>query len=65
MFSNKSKGIKANYLSDSDQFLQSLNNLPEARSNARLAEEQKYQRIFSLRDTPQLCVPVDLPWIDT
>jgi len=64
MFTNKKAKIKANYVSDIDQFLQVLNNLPAARSNARLAEEQKYQRIFLLRDTPQLPVPVELAWID-
>jgi hypothetical protein len=65
MFTNKKTKLKANYVSDIDQFLQVLNNLPGARSNARLAEEQKYQRIFSLRDTPQLLTPVELAWIDT
>lgn len=65
MFSNKKLKIKTNYVSDIDQFLQTLNNKPGASSNARLAEEQKYQRIFSLRDIPQLPIPVELAWIDT
>jgi len=64
MFTNKKSKIKASYVSDIDQFLQVLNNLPGSRSNARLAEEQKYQRVFSLRDTPQLPIPVELAWID-
>lgn len=65
MFINRKPKIKANYVSDIDQFLQVLNNLPGARSNARLAEEEKYQRIFSLRDIPQLSVPVEQAWIDS
>lgn len=64
MFTNKKPKIKQNYVSDVDQFLQVLNNLPSSRSNARLAEEQKYKRIFSLRDTPQQLIKPELAWID-
>lgn len=65
MLSNKKARFKENYVSDIDQFLQVLNNQPGASSNARLAEEQKYHRIFSLRDTPQLTTKVEVAWIDT
>ncbi len=64
MFSNKKAKIKRNYVSDIDQFLRVINNQPGASSNARLAEEQKYRRIFLLRDTPKLPTPVELAWID-
>jgi hypothetical protein len=64
MFTNKKAKIKGNYVSEIDQFLQVLNNLPGAISNARIAEEHKYQRIFSLRDTPQLPVTAESAWID-
>ena len=54
MFSNKKLGLKKNYVSNIDQLLQVLNNLPGVRSNSRLAEEYEYQRIFALRDIPQV-----------
>lgn len=53
-----------NFVSEIDQFLQVLNNLPGAKSNSRLEEEQKYKRIFALRDTPQISLPEELPWKD-
>jgi hypothetical protein len=50
MFYNKQSKFKYSYVSEIDQFLQMLDNLPGAKCNARLEEEQKYQRIFNLRD---------------
>lgn len=49
-FNNKARKHKYNYVSEIDQFLQIINN--QNKSNARIAEEQKYQRIFALRDHP-------------
>lgn len=58
----KSKKLKYCYVSEIDQFLQELNNLPEAKSNARLEEQHKYQRIFNLRDNKQTAINEDLQW---
>lgn len=61
----KKKGkIKYNFVSEIDQFLQELNNLPGSKSDSRIAEEQKYQRIFALRDNPQLSLTIEMPWKD-
>jgi hypothetical protein len=59
----KSK-LKSAYVSEIDQFLQVLQNMPGVKSNARLEEEQKYQRIAALRDTVQTSIPEQLPWKD-
>jgi len=64
MFDNKKGKIRYNYVSEIDQFLQELDNLPGAKSNARIAEEQKYQRVFALRDHPQLAKSEELLWKD-
>lgn len=50
------------YVSESDQFLHELENMPGIKSDTRLAEEQKYQRISALRDVPQTSLPDELPW---
>lgn len=52
------------YVSEIDQFLQELQTLPGVKSNSRIEEEQKYKRIFALRDIPQLNIPEELPWKD-
>lgn len=58
MFFNRKAGKhKYNYVSEIDQFLQIVNNLNK--SNARIAEEQKYQRIFALRDNPAMAANKD------
>jgi len=44
------------YVSEIDQFLRELETLPGVKSNSRIDEEQKYRRIFMLRDNPQ-CNP--------
>lgn len=59
MFGNKK--FKYQYVSEIDQFLQELNN---AKSNSRIEEEQKYQRVFALRDAPQAASTQELPWKD-
>jgi hypothetical protein len=64
MFSNKHGRIKHNFVSEIDQFLQELNNIPGSKSNARIEEEQKYQRIFALRDHPQVSLSEELTWKD-
>lgn len=64
MFASKKGKIKYNYVSEIDQFLKELENLPGAKSNSRIEEEQKYQRIFALRDHPQVALPEELPWKD-
>ncbi len=56
--------LKIAYVSEIDQFLQVLQNMPGTKSKARLEEEQKYQRISALRDTVQTSVPEQLPWKD-
>lgn len=63
MFFNTRK-FKYNYVSEIDQFLQELNNLPGAKSNSRIECEQKHQRIFALRDHPQITTSEELPWKD-
>jgi hypothetical protein len=57
----KSK-VQRGYVSEIDQFLQELNNLPGIKSDVRLDEEQKYQRVFALRDVAQINLPEELPW---
>lgn len=52
------------YVSEIDQFLQELNNLPGIKSDERLDEEQKYQRIFLLRDVPQSEPSLQVVWKD-
>lgn len=64
MFFNKQGRRKTNFVSEIDQFLQELNNLPGAKSNTRIAEEQKYQRIFALRDNKDIHLIEELPWKD-
>lgn len=44
---------KQNFVSEIDQFLRELNTSPFNYSNARIEEQQKYQRIFALRDHKQ------------
>lgn len=43
--------IKRNYISDIDIFLQEFNQ-KQPKSESQLAEIQKYQRVFALRDNP-------------
>lgn len=64
MFFNKQGRRKTNFVSEIDQFLQELNNLPGSKSNTRIEEEQKYQRIFRLRDFSQAPPIEELPWKD-
>ena len=61
MFFNTRK-FKRNYVSEIDQFLQELNNLPGARSNSRIEDEHKHQRIFALRDNAQLALTEEMQW---
>ncbi len=62
MFGNKR--IKYQYVSEIDQFLQELNNAPWAKCNACIEEEQKYHKIFSLRDSTQTAHAKELAWND-
>lgn len=64
MFADKWKRFKRGYVSEIDQFLQEITNIPGAKCNARIEEEQKYQRIFALRDIAQPAQPLELPWKD-
>lgn len=64
MFTPKRAKFHRGYVSEIDQFLQELNNLPGVKSDVRLEEEQKYKRIFALRDVPKLNLPEQLPWKD-
>lgn len=52
------------YVSEIDQLLRELDTLPGVKSNSRIDEEQKYKRVFNLRDNRQTNVPKDLPWKD-
>ncbi|HSX21130.1 MAG TPA: CBU_0585 family protein [Gammaproteobacteria bacterium] len=61
MFFNTRK-FKRNYVSEIDQFLQELNNLPGARSNSRIETEHKHQRIFALRDNAHLALNEEMQW---
>jgi hypothetical protein len=54
--------ILRGYVSEIDQFLRELEHLPGVKSDARLKEEQKYQRIFALRDVPQTSLQIEMPW---
>ncbi len=65
MFGNKEKKFKRNYVSEIDQFLQELNNSPLAKSDARIEEEQKYERISKLRDKIGFSNSEELLWKDT
>lgn len=62
MFGNKK--FKYHYVSEIDQFLQELNNAPWSKSNSRIEEEQKYKKIFALRDHPQTANAKELAWND-
>lgn len=62
MFSANKGPILRGYVSEIDQFLRELNNLPGIKSDTRLEEEQKYRRIFALRDIPQISLPEEFPW---
>lgn len=62
MLINKKPKIKRGFVSEIDQFLQMLNTLPEARFNSKIEEEQKYQRVFALRDNVQISLPDDIAW---
>lgn len=64
MFDNMKRKFKYNFVSEIDQFIQELNNLPNAKSNSRLELEQKYARINALRDHPQVTLAEELPWKD-
>lgn len=64
MFLDKWKRYNTCYVSEIDQFLQEVTNLPGAKCNARIEEEQKYQRIFAMRDVAQTSLPLELPWKD-
>ena len=52
------------YVSEIDQFLRELQTLPGAKSNSRMDEEQKYRRIFAMRDNHKINLPEELPWKD-
>ena len=54
MFTRKPTNFKRGYVSEIDQFLQELNKLPGIKSDSRLDEEQKYKKVFALRDLPQV-----------
>ena len=54
MFPGNRPKIKQGYVSEIDQFLQELSIIPGIKSTARLQEEQKYHRIFALRDQPEM-----------
>jgi hypothetical protein len=58
----KRQPLQKSYVSEIDQFLHELENLPGLKSDSRLAEEEKYRRIFALRDIPQASLPQELPW---
>ncbi len=64
MFIGKRACFKIGYVSDIDQFLYELDRQPGIKSDVRLDEEQKYQRIFALRDFTQINLPEQLPWKD-
>ena len=63
MFLSRKK-FKTDFVSEIDQFLQMLNNLPGIRTELRKEEEQQYQRIFNLRDNVQTTFPDDIAWKD-
>lgn len=63
MFNDKRRRLD-NFVSEIDQFLHELDNLPGAKSDARIAMEQQYQRISALRDYPQISLSEELPWKD-
>jgi hypothetical protein len=54
--------ITRDYVSELDQFLQELGAMPGIKSDTRIEEEQKYKRIFALRDIPKISLPEELPW---
>ncbi len=62
MFGNLFVKFQRGYVSEIDQFLQELNNMPGIKSTARIEEEQKYKRIFALRDVSKINIPEELPW---
>ena len=62
MLINKKAKIHRNFVSEIDQFLHMLNNLPESQFNSKTEEEQKYQRISELRDNVQTSLPEDIAW---
>ena len=62
MFTRKPTNFKRGYVSEIDQFLQELNKLPGIKSDSRLDEEQKYKKVFALRDLPQVITYEVLPW---
>ena len=62
MLSKLGAKFHTGYVSEIDQFLQELNNKPGVKSTTRLDEEQKYKRIFALRDVPRINLPDELPW---
>lgn len=62
MFGKMCAKLHNGYVSEIDQFLQELNHLPGVKSTTRLDEEQKYKRIFALRDVPKINLPEELPW---
>ena len=64
MFICKWSCFKVGYVSEIDQFLHELDRLPGIKSDVRLEEEQKYNRIFALRDLTQINIPEQLPWKD-
>lgn len=59
---DKNTKFKRGFVSEIDQFLHMLNNLPGAQGNSKIEEEQKYQRIFALRDNVQTSLPEDIAW---
>ena len=50
MFTNKNRKLLKNYVSEADLFLQELRSRPGSKSESAIVEEQKYRRIFKLRD---------------
>lgn len=62
MFLRNKPKLKTGFVSEIDQFLQVLENLPGAKTQAKIQEEQKYQRIAALRDNVQASLPDDIAW---
>lgn len=60
-----SKKFNRHFVSEIDQFLQELNESPKAKSDARIDEERKYERINFLRDNADMSIADELLWKNT
>lgn len=64
MYTSITRNFKFGYVSEIDQFLRELDQKPGIKSDVRLREEQKYQRVAMMRDVAQLSLPIELRWKD-